>query len=73
MTDKNNTEKIWETAKFVLRYVILIGGPIIVKQLTNLEGEWGAFFSRELPVVLPLIDRWLYLNKDIPLKGITQF
>ena len=62
-----------ELLKFVLRYVVLVGGPVIVKQLTGLEGEWGAFFSRELPVVLPILDRYLHINKDIPVRGIVPF
>lgn len=63
----------WELIKFVGRYVLLIGVPILFKELTNLEGEWGVLFGQIIPVVSPYIDRLLHNNEKIPVNGLVPF
>lgn len=65
-------KKSWlELVKFVVRYVLLIGTPLLVKAVADLEGETGAFFSQILPIVLPYLDRLVHNNDRIPLNGIS--
>lgn len=60
-----------ETIKFIGRYVLLIGSPLLINAVANLEGELGALFSQILPIVLPYLDRLVHNNDKIPFNGIS--
>ena len=62
-----------ETAKFALRIALLIIVPVAAGRLMNLEGEWKLVAENILPVVLPIIDRWIHLDPRIKAKGLLPF
>ena len=64
---------LWETVKFIIRMGLLVGLPIAVDAALNLQGIWGEFFQKVLPVALPIIDKWIHEDKRIPARGITPF
>lgn len=66
-------QPIIETAKFVARMVLFIAVPIIVSQAAELTGTWQTLVGVALPVLLPIIDKWIYLDERIPARGIVPF
>lgn len=62
-----------ETLKFVVRMALLILVPVFVAQAANLTGFWGQLVGVALPVVLPIVDKWIYLDDRIPARGIVPF
>jgi len=62
-----------ETVKFVVRMALLILVPVLVAQAANLTGFWGTLVGVALPVLLPIIDKWVYLDDRIPARGIVPF
>lgn len=67
---KNFYEANKETIKFVLRMLILIGGPQLLAWATNNEGQvWANLVS----VTLPVIDKWVHANDNVESKGIVPF
>ena len=62
-----------ETLKFVVRMALLILVPVFVAQTAELTGFWGQLVGVALPVVLPIIDKWVYLDDRIPAKGVLPF
>jgi hypothetical protein len=62
-----------ETLKFMVRMALLILVPVFVAQAANLTGFWGNLVGVALPVLLPIIDKWIYLDERIPARGIVPF
>ncbi len=62
-----------ETIKFVVRMALLILVPVFVAQAAELTGTWGTLIGVALPVLLPIIDKWIYLDERIPARGIVPF
>jgi hypothetical protein len=62
-----------ETLKFMVRMALLILVPVFVAQAANLTGFWGNLVGVALPVVLPIVDKWIYLDDRIPARGIVPF
>lgn len=62
-----------ETVKFVLRLAILFGTPIVVAQLANLTGTAQVIVGQVLPILLPIIDKWVHEDERIPAKGMLPF
>lgn len=62
-----------ETLKFMVRMALLILVPVFVAQAANLTGFWGNLVGVALPVVLPIVDKWVYLDDRIPARGIVPF
>ncbi len=62
-----------ETLKFMVRMALLILVPVFVAQAANLTGFWGQLVGVALPVVLPIVDKWIYLDDRIPARGIVPF
>lgn len=61
------------TLKFVVRLALLIGTPLLVAQVANLTGNWKTIFDTILPVMLPIIDKWVHEDDRINAKGIVPF
>ena len=62
-----------ETLKFMVRMALLILTPVLVAQTAGLTGFWGQLVGVALPVVLPILDKWVYLDDRIPARGIVPF
>lgn len=62
----------WETLKFLVRIVILIGLPQLVAYLTNAGGDW-VIVANAVSVLLPVIDKWVHEDSRIPAKGLLPF
>ena len=62
-----------ETLKFVARMALLILVPVLVAQAANLTGFWGQLVGVALPVVLPIVDKWVHEDERIPAKGVLPF
>lgn len=62
-----------ETIKFVVRMALLILVPVLVAQAAELTGTWQTLVGVALPVLLPIIDKWIYLDERIPARGIVPF
>lgn len=62
-----------ETLKFVVRMALLILVPVFVAQAANLTGFWGNLVGVALPVVLPIVDKWIHLDERIPARGVLPF
>lgn len=62
-----------ETLKFVVRMAILILTPVLVAQTAGLTGFWGQLVGVALPVVLPILDKWVHEDERIPAKGVLPF
>jgi hypothetical protein len=62
-----------ETAKFVVRMALFILVPILISYGADLQGAWQVVFSTVLPIVLPIIDKWVHEDSRIPARGITPF
>lgn len=62
-----------ETLKFVVRMALLILVPVFVAQAANLTGFWGQLVGVALPVVLPIVDKWVHLDERIPARGVLPF
>ena len=62
-----------ETLKFMVRMALLILVPVFVAQAANLTGFWGNLVGVALPVLLPIVDKWIYLDDRIPARGIVPF
>lgn len=62
-----------ETLKFMVRMALLILVPVFVAQAANLTGFWGNLVGVALPVLLPIIDKWVYLDDRIPARGVLPF
>lgn len=62
-----------ETLKFVVRMAILILTPVLVAQTAELTGFWGNLVGVALPILLPIIDKWVYLDDRIPARGVLPF
>jgi hypothetical protein len=58
----------WETLKFLVRIVILIGLPQLVLYLTNAGGNWVTVAD-----ALSVIDKWVHEDSRIPAKGLLPF
>ena len=52
---------------------LLILEPVFVAQAANLTGFWGQLVGVALPVVLPIVDKWIYLDERIPARGVLPF
>jgi hypothetical protein len=68
-----NKKTLWETAKFVIRMALLIGVPIGIAQVANLTGQWKTVFDVILPIILPIIDKWIHEDPRISANGIVPF
>lgn len=64
---------LFETVKFVVRLALLVGLPIVVANLAKLEGDWAVVVGQILPVVLPILDKWVHEDSRIPFKGVAPF
>lgn len=62
-----------ETLKFIARYVVLVGLPLAIHFAAGLTGLWGQLTSVEIPVLLPVIDKFLHENDNINVNGIVPF
>lgn len=62
-----------ETLKFMVRMALLILVPVFVAQAANLTGFWGNLVGVALPVLLPIVDKWVHEDERIPAKGILPF
>lgn len=62
-----------ETLKFMVRMALLILVPVFVAQAANLTGFWGNLVGVALPVLLPIIDKWIHEDERIPAKGVLPF
>lgn len=62
-----------ETLKFMVRMALLILVPVLVAQAANLTGFWGNLVGVALPIVLPILDKWIHEDERIPAKGILPF
>lgn len=62
-----------ETAKFVIRLALLFGTPLVVAQLANLTGNAQVIVGQVLPILLPIIDKWVHEDDRIPAKGVLPF
>lgn len=62
-----------ETAKFAVRIALLILVPMAVARIANLEGQWKMLADNILPVVLPILDRWIHLDPRIKARGLVPF
>ena len=62
----------WETLKFLVRIVILIGLPQLVVYLKNAGGDW-VIVANAVSVLLPIIDKWVHEDSRIPAKGLLPF
>lgn len=73
-TKETNMKKtLLETLKFTARLALLVGVPIIVKYATNLQGNWGLVVGAVIPVLLPIIDKYIHENDNIKANGILPF
>lgn len=57
----------------MVRMALLILVPVFVAQAANLTGFWGNLVGVALPVVLPIVDKWIYLDDRIPARGVLPF
>ena len=64
---------LWETVKFVVRMAILVVLPIAIAQVAKFTGDWKMVFDVILPIVLPVIDKWVHEDTRIPAKGLLPF
>lgn len=62
-----------ETIKFVVRMALLILVPVFVAQAAELTGTWGTLVGVALPVLLPIIDKWVHQDERIPARGVLPF
>ena len=62
-----------ETIKFVVRMALLILVPVFVAQAAELTGTWGTLVGVALPVLLPIIDKWVHEDERIPARGVLPF
>jgi len=62
-----------ETLKFVLRYALLIGVPVAIKYAANLQGFWGTLVGAVIPVLLPIIDKFVHEDPRISANGVVPF
>lgn len=72
MSDERK-KAIVETLKLGLRLGILIGLPLVVDWATHLHGTWGVVVGRVLPVVLPLVDKFVHEDPRVPASGVLPF
>ena len=64
---------VLETLKFVVRLGLLVGVPILISNVANLSGTWQTAFATVLPIVLPIVDKWVHEDTRIPAKGLLPF
>lgn len=62
-----------ETLKFIARMALLILVPVFVAQAAELTGTWGTLVGVALPVLLPIVDKWIHEDERIPAKGVLPF
>lgn len=62
-----------ETVKFIVRMALLILVPVLVAQAAELTGTWQTLVGVALPVLLPIIDKWVHEDERIPAKGVLPF
>lgn len=62
-----------ETIKFTVRMALLILVPVFVAQAASLTGTWGTIVGVALPVLLPIIDKWIHEDDRIPARGVLPF
>ena len=62
-----------ETLKFVVRMALLILVPVFVAQTAELTGFWGNLVGVALPILLPVIDKWIHEDERIPARGVLPF
>lgn len=62
-----------ETLKFVARMALLILVPVFVAQAAELTGFWGNLVGVALPVVLPIVDKWIHEDERVPARGVLPF
>ncbi len=62
-----------ETLKFVVRMAILILTPVLVAQTAELTGFWGNLVGVALPILLPVVDKWVHEDERIPARGVLPF
>lgn len=63
----------YETLKFVLRLALLIGVPLLISQSADFTGVWKTLFEIALPILLPIIDKYIHQDPNIPAKGLLPF
>lgn len=66
-------EALWEAAKFAARMALLVFTPLVVQWSADFTGVWHDVFSYALPVLLPIIDKWVHVDPRVPAKGIVPF
>ena len=64
---------IINTLKFIVRLALLAGVPILISKSADFTGDLKTVFDIVLPIVLPIIDRWIHEDTRIPIKGIIPF
>lgn len=69
----NQKKPLVETGKFVLRLALLIGLPLLVAHQADLKGVWADVVGVYLPILLPIVDKWIHEDPRIPAKGISPF
>lgn len=62
-----------ETVKFAIRLALLVFTPVIVGRLMELDGTAKTIVENVLPLVLPVMDKWIHLDPRIKAKGIIPF
>lgn len=67
------SKPLMETAKFVLRLALLAGLPYLVAHQVDLTGVWKDIVGVYLPILLPIIDKWVHEDDRIPARGIAPF
>jgi len=68
-----NGTAIWETVKFILRLALLAGLPLLIAEGAELTGNWKTVFDTVLPILLPILDKFIHENKNISANGIVPF
>lgn len=66
------TKTALETLKFVVRLVLLIGIPQLVKYVGGLDGDWTVVLDI-ISILAPIIDKWIHEDPRIKATGIVPF
>lgn len=67
---KNFYEANKETIKFIIRMVILVGGPQLLAWAAT---KPGSVWANVASAVLPILDKWVHENDNIGQKGLVPF
>ena len=72
-TKDNRKQAAFEAGLFALRVALLVFVPILVQEAVSFTGVLKTLFDTVLPVLLPVVDKFVHEDNRIPANGLVPF